>query len=113
MPDRQCVGLGVRRVNELSAVGRLVHSMYWTPPIALFFAGILAMLALMTTLEVVWPTCERRGFLPMTTTRGDRLFIGLLSGAWIHLAWIGLASAPLWGASLLASLWLLFVLRWG
>ena len=34
------------------------------------------------------PTIERRGFLPMATTRGDRLFIGLLGAAWIHLGWL-------------------------
>ena len=41
---------------------------------------------------------ERRGFLPMTTTRGDRLFIGLLGAAWIHLGWLGLSDLPLWRA---------------
>ena len=39
---------------------------------------------------------ERRGFLPMATTRGDRLFIGLLGAAYIHLAWLGLTDLPLW-----------------
>ena len=43
----------------------------------------------MTAWELASPTIERRGFLPMTTTRGDRLFIGLLGAAWIHLGWLG------------------------
>ena len=42
----------------------------------------------MTVWELAQPTIERRGFLPMPTTRGDRLFIGLLGAAWIHLGWL-------------------------
>ena len=36
------------------------------------------------------PTVERKGFLPIRTTRGDRLFIGLLAAAWVNLAFLGL-----------------------
>jgi predicted small integral membrane protein len=34
----------------------------------------------MTVWEIKSPTTMRKGFLPIATTRGDRLFIGLLSG---------------------------------
>ena len=57
-------------------IGRLVGTMYWTTPTAIFFSAILLMLATMTVWELASPTMERRGFLPMSTTRGDRLFIG-------------------------------------
>ncbi len=30
-----------------------------------------------------------KGFLPISTTRGDRFFIGLLSAAYIHLVVVG------------------------
>ncbi len=33
------------------------------------------------------------------TTRGDRLFISLLTAAYIHLAWLALFGTPLWGAT--------------
>jgi predicted small integral membrane protein len=36
----------------------------------------------MTVWEIKSPTTERKGFLPIATTRGDRLFIGLLSAAY-------------------------------
>ncbi|MEE8297476.1 MAG: DUF2160 family membrane protein, partial [Hyphomicrobium sp.] len=36
----------------------------------------------------------RRGWLPMATTRGDRLFVGLLASAFFHLAWLGLRRHP-------------------
>lgn len=60
--------------------GRLVGTMYWTTPTAIFFTAIVLMLAAMTVWELASPTVERRGLLPMSTTRGDRLFIGLLGG---------------------------------
>ncbi|HET6470026.1 MAG TPA: DUF2160 domain-containing protein [Geminicoccaceae bacterium] len=92
----------------------MLRWMAWTEPTALFFTAIGLMLVTMTVLQLVWPTVERRGFLPMPTTRGDRLFISLLGAAFIHLAWIGLnPGPPLWYASLVALAWLVVVMRWG
>jgi predicted small integral membrane protein len=85
--------------------------MAWTPPTAIFFATIAVMLAVMTALEIAWPTHERRGLLPWATTRGDRLFLALLSAAFIHLGfifftetqslWIPLAASCVFAAALL------------
>ena len=97
----------------MEALATLIRSMAWTMPVAIFFAAIGAMLLIMTVWQIVRPTVERKGFLPMTTTRGDRLFIGLLSGAWIHIAWLALLTLPLWWASILAVLWFALVLRFG
>jgi predicted small integral membrane protein len=47
----------------------------WTPPVA-SFSPVVLMLIGMTVWEIRSPTIERKGFLPMRTTRGDRLFIG-------------------------------------
>ena len=78
--------------------------MAWTLPVAVFFTCIVLMLAGMTLWEIKRPTLERKGFLPLITTRGDRLFIGLLSAAYVNLAfvavsekmigWFGLAQEP-------------------
>jgi predicted small integral membrane protein len=78
--------------------------MAWTMPVAVFFICIVLMLCGMTLWEIKSPTSLRRGFLPIETTRGDRLFIGLLAAAYINLAfvglsgklaqWLGLASDP-------------------
>lgn len=87
--------------------------MAWTLPTAIFFAAIGALLLGMTLLELRRPCVERRGFLPIATTRGDRLFIGLLVSAYLHLLVIGLTDWALWVASLLSLAWLLVVLRWG
>ena len=65
--------------------------MVWTTPVAVFFTCIVLMLAGMTLWEIKRPTTLRKGFLPLATTRGDRLFIGLLAAAYINLAFVGLA----------------------
>lgn len=65
--------------------------MVWTLPVAVFFGCVVLLLAGMTWWELKSPTTERKGFLPMATTRGDRLFIGLLAAAYINLAFVGLA----------------------
>jgi len=65
--------------------------MVWTTPVAVFFSCIVLMLIGMTVWEIKSPTVMRKGFLPIATTRGDRLFIGLLCAAYINLAFVGLA----------------------
>jgi predicted small integral membrane protein len=98
--------------------------MAWTTPVAVFFCCIVLMLAGMTVWEMKSPTVERKGWLPITTTRGDRLFIGLLSAAWVNLAfvavsekmiiWFGLEAEPSIWISFVASMLLLgLILRKG
>ena len=86
--------------------------MAWTLPVAVFFTCIALMLAGMTVWELNSPTSLRRGFLPMATTRGDRLFIGLLSAAYVNLAFVGLSGKFAEWFSLEAdpSIWISFVL---
>ena len=65
--------------------------MAWTTPVAVFFICIALMLIGMTIWEIRSPTMLRKGFLPIATTRGDRLFIGLVAAAWLNLAFVGLS----------------------
>ncbi|WP_396433948.1 DUF2160 domain-containing protein [Limnohabitans sp.] len=85
--------------------------MAWTLPVAVFFTCIVLMIAGMTLWEIKSPTLVRRGFLPMDTTRGDRLFIGLLAAAYVNLAFVGLSGWMAQGLSLDAepSIWYSFV----
>lgn len=87
--------------------------MAWTLPTAIFFVVIVLMLLGMTIWQLASPTVERRGFLLIVTTRGDRLFIGLLTGAYIHLAWLGLTDYPLWWATIIMVVWMASLMRWG
>jgi predicted small integral membrane protein len=86
--------------------------MAWTLPVAVFFVCIVFMLAGMTVWEIKSPTAMRKGFLPIATTRGDRLFIGLLSAAYINLAFVGLAGhfAEWFSLENEPSIWISFVL---
>lgn len=65
--------------------------MAWTVPVAVFFACIVLLLIAMTIWEIKAPTAERKGFLPIRTTRGDRLFIGLLCSAYVNLLFVGVS----------------------
>ena len=78
--------------------------MVWTTPVAVFFCCVGLLLVGMTAWEIKSPTVMRKGFLPIATTRGDRLFIGLLVAAYVNLillgmgevfmAWFGLEEEP-------------------
>ncbi len=65
--------------------------MAWTLPTAIFFVALASTLAVMTWLAAVYPEAERVGVLRIPTTRGDRLFISLITAAVIHLLWIAFA----------------------
>ena len=83
--------------------------MAWTRATLAFFIFVFAAIALMAILEIRNPGGdERNGVLGLETTRGDRLFIGLLGSAYIFLAWLGLIGTPLWGPLFLAVLWIGF-----
>ena len=87
--------------------------MAWTLPTGIFFATIATMLVAMTVWEVVSPTIQRRGLLPISTTRGDRFFIGLLTSAFIHVGWIAFTDLSLWIALAIAAVWMVIVMRFG
>ena len=98
--------------------------MAWTTPVAVFFSCIVLMLVGMTVWELKSPTVMRKGFLPIATTRGDRLFIGLLSAAYVNLAfvamsekmiaWFGLEEEPsIWIGFVISMLVLALVMRKG
>ena len=102
----------------------MLNWMAWTLPVAVFFTSIVLILAGMTVWEIKSPTLIRKGFLPLPTTRGDRLFIGLLGAAYINLIFIGLAGRfkdwlslsaepSIWISFALSVLWLLWVMRKG
>lgn len=83
--------------------------MAWTRATLAFFVFIFGCIALMAVLEIRRPGGDERvGVLRLTTTRGDRLFIGLLGSAYIFLAWLGFIGTPLWAPLALAIGWMGF-----
>jgi predicted small integral membrane protein len=93
----------------------MLEWMAWTVPVAVFFIAIVLMLAGMTVWEIRSPTAERRGFLPMKTTRGDRLFVGLLAAAFLNLIFLGFGArlATLFQLDAEPSVWISFGLSIG
>jgi predicted small integral membrane protein len=98
--------------------------MAWTLPIAVFFGCIVLMLFGMTIWELKSPTTVRRGWLPIATTRGDRLFIGLMAAAWVNLGfvaisekamtWFNLEQEPsIWISTVASALLLMLIMRKG
>lgn len=71
--------------------------MAWTPVTATFFITIILILVGMSVWQATSPSVARKGFLPITTHRGDRLFISLLGSAFIHLGWLTLSDMSILG----------------
>jgi predicted small integral membrane protein len=86
--------------------------MAWTLPTALFFVVIACLLITFTILAIKFPETPQTGVLRIETTRRDRLFITLLGSAFINLAWLGLVSAPQWGALIVCLIYAFAVFRW-
>ena len=91
----------------------MLNWMAWTLPTAMFFAGIAGILLVMTVLEIYHPCAERKGFLPISTTRGDRLFISLLASGFIHLIVLGASDLSIWVAFGISVVAMAITLRWG
>ncbi|MFK7942439.1 MAG: DUF2160 domain-containing protein [Paracoccaceae bacterium] len=108
--------------------------MAWTWQTGTFFGCIACLIAIMGAWEYIRPGGSPRtpGALGISTTRGDRLFISLLTAAYVHLAWLGLGLGalfgatlgflglgdllpgviPLWGATLISLVLMLAIFRW-
>jgi predicted small integral membrane protein len=87
--------------------------MAWTWPTAAFFIFIALCLCGMLIWERFSPGgSPRRGILGLDTTRGDRLFITLLSAGFIHLGWLWAFGTPLYVPLGLSIVWGVIVFRW-
>ncbi|MCW5660483.1 MAG: DUF2160 domain-containing protein [Burkholderiaceae bacterium] len=87
--------------------------MAWTWQTAAFFGVIALLLVIMAVWEWRSPGgAPRRGILGLTTTRGDRLFISLLSSGYLHLLWLALIPAPVWGATIASVILALLIFRY-
>lgn len=100
-------------MNGSQGDGFTLAWMAWTQPVAIFFVCIALMLVVFGVLQFVMPTYERKGFLPVPTTRGDRLFMSLLGSAYIHLIWLAFSDANLLIASGISIAYAAVMLRWG
>ncbi len=64
--------------------------MYWTTPSIIFIGGIFVAITVVGILESFVTVVERKGFLPIPTTPGDRLFISILYLIAVFLLWLAI-----------------------
>ena len=116
-PTNEILLLGWESVAENQKKGFLdfdfITWMAWTWQTAAFFVFIALCLFAMVIWEKKDPGGNhRRGMLGLDTTRGDRLFISLLSSAFIHLAWLGIIGTLLWIGTIISFVFAIFVFRY-
>jgi predicted small integral membrane protein len=99
-------------VDETTGGGGL-EWMAWTPGTAIFVAVVFASLLGLAVLAAFRPPVPRRGFLPIATTLGDRIYVGLLGVGFIFIALIALTALPLTVGLGLAVVWMAAVLLKG
>lgn len=73
----------------------LLDWMVWTSATVVFALAVLAGLIAVTVLAMVVPSTPRKGFLPMPTARGDRIYISLLGTGLVMVLFVVLTDLPL------------------
>ena len=88
--------------------------MRWNWQSAAFLGAILFAIVGFTVWDVVSPAVPTKRALPMPTTRGDRLFIGIMMTIGLFLLWLAIiGNQALWGAAALALVANVALARWG
>ncbi|MCK5759190.1 MAG: hypothetical protein KAH14_08855 [Clostridiales bacterium] len=88
--------------------------MYWTWPSAIFIIAIFSSIISLSVLGHYSPNIDRKGFLPIETGRGDRLFIGILSTIALFLIWLGFfGENVLIVPTIIAVIWFFVEFKWG
>lgn len=87
--------------------------MMWTSGTVVFAIGVFAGLLTITALAIAFPSTPRKGFLPIRTARGDRIYISLLTTGLVMVLWVILTDRPLMIGLALAIAVVLVILRWG
>ena len=68
----------------------MLHWMHWTVPSAIGLGVIVLAVVAVNVIGILRPGMPRKGFMPMVTTRGDRLFMSFIGSFLIFLFWMGL-----------------------
>lgn len=87
--------------------------MHWTVPSAIGFAALFVMLCGLAYLDKISPSYGRKGFLPIVTTRGDRVFMAIISLVLIFFLWLKFfPEVTLWGAAAISAAVMTIFLKW-
>ncbi len=87
--------------------------MYWTVPIAGVFIGVFLMIAGMTIWGHFSPPHRRKGFLQIVTDRSERLYIAIITFAFL-MVFVFVLGIPAVGLSAIAAAGVsAVILKWG
>ena len=80
--------------------------MQWNWAGTLFFALLVLSIAGLTIWDLLATKTRRKGFLPIPTTGGDRLFIGIMCSIGLILIWLAvIGNQMLWLSFALLIIW--------
>lgn len=92
----------------------MLEWMHWTVPSAVGIFGVFALIIGLNILDKFNPGYARKGFLPMETTRGDRVFVCIISTIIIWIFWLRFLPEVSIALSLLVAAPVVFVImKWG
>lgn len=91
----------------------LLDWMVWTSGTVVFAIAVFAGLLTITALAIAFPSSPRKGFLPIRTARGDRIYISLLSTGLVMVLWIIMTDRPLMVGLAVAVVVAIPIIRWG
>jgi predicted small integral membrane protein len=86
--------------------------MHWTPGTAAVIAFIFGVLIASAILDSRRRSYPRKGFLPIATTRGDRIFLSAVLTILIGIIWL-LTPFPFYLSIIPAVAVMVIVLKWG
>lgn len=87
--------------------------MVWTMPVAIVFIAAFLLIIGMTIWGHYRPPRIRKGFLRITTDRGDRVYISYISFAAFMILWIALVDGMLYVGTGIGVALAAIILKWG
>ncbi len=73
----------------------LLEFMYFTPETLVLWGLVLGFFIIVATLDKKRRSTPTKGFLPIYTTRGDRIFISLMLTILIGIVWLNFIPLPI------------------
>jgi predicted small integral membrane protein len=88
--------------------------MHWTVPSAIGVAGVFSLIVGLNVLGKYRPSFPRKGFFPMETNRGDRVFLSIVSSLIVWIFWMRfLPEASLLLSFLIIVPLVVVIMKWG
>ncbi|MEM3713453.1 MAG: DUF2160 family membrane protein [Nitrososphaeria archaeon] len=69
--------------------------LYFTFPTLILFSLLMALFVTLFILDHYKRSYPRKGFLPFSTTRGDRIFISIMSIVFVGILWLRFIPLPI------------------